>query len=136
MTSNRICPDCSILTLTKGQHRCDLCAAERRKAQARVKARAQHVPSSRIHLGRHGTAEEHFWVKVEKTADCWLWLGAKAAGYGLFRGHRAHRWAYENLRGPIPEDLTIDHLCRARACVNPAHMEAVTREENTRRAIA
>lgn len=45
----------------------------------------------------------------------------------------AHRYAYELLVGPIPEGLHIDHLCRVRLCVNPAHLEAVTCHENNRR---
>jgi hypothetical protein len=42
----------------------------------------------------------------------------------------AHRFAYELLVGPIPEDLELDHLCRVRHCVNPAHLEPVTHLEN------
>ena len=81
-----------------------------------------------------------FWSKVHKTDGCWLWLGAKgSAGYGNFLMPNkptkalAHRVAYELLVGPIPDGLTIDHLCRVRACVRPDHMEPVTRGENTLR---
>lgn len=75
------------------------------------------------------------WEKVMKTEDCWYWVGAlNAYGYGVFtlRGQpwMAHRYFYEHLVGPIPEGLDIDHLCRVRACVNPAHLEPVTRREN------
>ncbi len=87
--------------------------------------------------------EVRFWLMVDKRepTDCWPWLGSKTGyGYGSFRtgsskdGSRrhvmAHRFAYESLRGPIPESLQIDHLCRNRGCQNPAHMEPVTQREN------
>jgi hypothetical protein len=69
---------------------------------------------------------------------CWLWVGRyDRKGYGSvtrFKRHTgAHRLAYENLVGAIPEGLTIDHLCFVKGCVNPEHLEAVTFEENHRR---
>lgn len=68
----------------------------------------------------------------------------QAGGYGLFwikrgakwRGHSAHRVAYELTHGSAPEGLVIDHLCRNRLCCNPAHLEAVTGLENVRRGVA
>lgn len=62
----------------------------------------------------------------------------KKGGWGVFTLRRnecrpAHRFAYEWLVGPIPEGFTIDHLCRNRGCVNPRHLEPVTRGENTLR---
>lgn len=86
-----------------------------------------------------GTAER-FWEKVQKTDTCWLWTAA-ADGYGYgrlttngsTRAPGAHRVAYELMVGPIPDGLTIDHLCRVKLCVNPAHLEVVTRAENARR---
>lgn len=87
---------------------------------------------------RPGT-EARFWSKVDRTGACWLWTAATHdEGYGRFwDGARlvpAHRWAYLSLVGPIPEGLHLDHLCRTRACVNPAHLEPVTPRENTLRA--
>lgn len=83
--------------------------------------------------------EQRFWARVEKRGpdECWLWTGALTRGYGSFgsggRNVRVHRFAYEAVVGPIPEGLTIDHLCRVRNCVNPAHLEAVTMRENNLR---
>lgn len=71
---------------------------------------------------------------VDLVGDCWEWQSSKKYGYGQVRVdsklHLAHRLVYEALIGPIPEGLDIDHLCRNRACVNPLHMEPVTRREN------
>lgn len=74
--------------------------------------------------------------------ECWIWRGAPdAAGYGRIRvggvQRYVHRVAYELFVGSIPEGLTIDHVaargCVSRACMRPAHLEAVTLAENTRR---
>jgi hypothetical protein len=87
-----------------------------------------------------GTAIERF-QRFTKTGDgCWLWRGTLVGGYGQFwdqgRKGYAARWAYEHWRGPVPAGLTIDHLCRIRACVNPWHLEPVTLAENISRAVA
>ena len=78
---------------------------------------------------------------VADSNGCLVWTGPKDRnGYGKARvpGIRnpqyTHRLAYELARGPIPEGLEIDHLCRNRSCCNPDHLEAVTRAENVRRA--
>lgn len=90
---------------------------------------------------------ERFWAKVDKNGPspsarpdlgpCWIWTGAGTAkGYGCFRLGRerrnigAHRWAYREVKGPIPEGLHLDHLCRTPQCVNPDHLEPVTPAEN------
>lgn len=83
------------------------------------------------------TAEERFWLKVDKdTVDgCWLWIGAKKpSGYGGFRGTQAHRWIWVHLNGSIPEELEVDHFfCNRRDCVNPQHLRLVSRRENVLR---
>lgn len=89
--------------------------------------------------GRPQPLEPRLWAKVEKTETCWLWRGGKdGRGYGIIRAagrlQKAHRVTYELLVGPIPEGMQIDHLCRVKGCVNPAHMEPVTGLVNTRRA--
>ncbi len=82
--------------------------------------------------------QERFDAKFARGDSCWPWHGARTKkGYGTFRKdgrtHYAHRVAYERTFGPIPDGLTIDHLCRNKLCVNPAHLEVVTRGENVRR---
>ena len=77
------------------------------------------------------------WDRVEPTLTCWIWHGyVDPDGYGQYLGRPAHRVVYERLICEIPADLQLDHLCRNRLCVNPAHLEPVTSEENTRRAWA
>ena len=83
---------------------------------------------------------ETFWSKIEfneafSVKGCWNWKAAKTtAGYGELRvGNKttyAHRLSYELAKGKIPKGLELDHLCRNPACVNPDHLEAVTRRQN------
>ncbi len=85
--------------------------------------------------------DERFWSKVNKDAPDghWLWTGAtnRENGYPLFRVgdklKRAHILAYEDVNGPVPANMDLDHLCRNRMCVNPAHLQAVTLKVNNER---
>jgi len=83
---------------------------------------------------------ENVFKRVEKEKNgCWTWTGSlNHKGYGQVSWHgkvvRAHRIIYFLITGKeVPSNMTIDHLCRNRACVNPDHMEVVTGKENTLR---
>jgi len=90
--------------------------------------------------------EERFmtFVITEPNSGCWIHMGAlDSHGYAGFRRspysgnkwQRAHRASYEMFVGEIPKNLGLDHLCRVRCCVNPAHLEPVTSKENNRRGV-
>lgn len=82
--------------------------------------------------------EERFWAKVDRNGSggCWLWMASvDQTGYAQFRhdlggSAKAHRYAYMIHVGPIPEGMFIDHKCRVRACVNPAHLRLATPGQN------
>lgn len=76
--------------------------------------------------------------EVDQETGCWNWLLYKnKKGYGHWLHNRkkglAHRFFYTEKFGPIPPQMTLDHLCSNTSCVNPAHMEPVTAAENSRR---
>lgn len=85
------------------------------------------------------TRWEDLAKNFEFSSGCWIWKGSmNAYGYGRYRkmsktkltSLMAHRAVYEQLVGPIPDHLELDHLCRERACVNPGHLEPVDHQEN------
>ncbi len=90
--------------------------------------------------------EQRFWSKVDLQGPlaspylgpCWSWTASISYdGYGHYsqagRIWYAHRWAWTMMRGEIPVGLGLDHLCRQKHCVNPAHLEPVTQRENVLR---
>ncbi len=99
------------------------------------------------------TLVDLFWAKVDfdcftslyrpDLGPCWIWRGSlDPNGYGRCPNRNprysglAHRFAYQASIGPIPEGLTLDHLCRVHCCVNPAHLEPVTSGVNVLRGFA
>ena len=101
-----------------------------------------------IPLNTKSSWEKRFWDKVEKTSTCWEWKSAltktnlkKAIpkSYGVIninkKTYKAHRISYTLVKGKIPDDMVIDHLCRNTTCVNPDHLEAVTNQENIGRGV-
>lgn len=82
-------------------------------------------------MGIMSMNEYRFWGNVNFLGNCWEWRGARGAhGYGTMGQSLAHRLSYEYSIGTIPAGLQLDHLCRNRGCVNPAHLEPVTQREN------
>jgi len=116
------------------------------KAQGHIKGEPmRYIQHHRVRMMK--PASQRFWAKVRVTnscplgedkGPCWEWIGYRIhTGYGRFRNGRehvvAHRFSYETAKGPVPIGLDLDHLCRNRRCVNPDHLEPVTRSVNNLR---
>ena len=126
------CTHCQRVRVIRARGLCGSCYNRARKAS--VEDGVPMPPRERL------TPQEYLEASRGPTDQCWPWAGATTShGYGLVceDGGRtyAHRWVYEHEVGPIQEGLEIDHLCRVRLCVNPAHLEPVTHGENLRRAV-
>lgn len=123
--------------------------ATRRGGSLRPRCRECNRAASARHreklARRTGHVRRTAWIDAVlamlPTSGCVLWPGARLdrGGYALSCvGRRtvvAHRRVYELVVGPIPAEMELDHLCRVRRCVNPAHMEPVTSQENSARAV-
>lgn len=85
---------------------------------------------------RRPSLADRFWEKVDKSNDCWRWTGYVGPnGYGMLTvtgstPTPAHRVSYALNFGAIPEGFDIDHRCHVKACVNPAHLQAVAHRRN------
>ena len=93
--------------------------------------------SGELNLFVHGHQSRAHVHYKETMTGCWEWqTGTAPSGYGIARVNgrsvRAHRAVYEALVGPIPNGFVLDHICRNKICVNPAHLRVVTAAENTR----
>lgn len=89
--------------------------------------------------GSRQRRESHWLTAIMVTGGgCWQWTGARhELGYGRVRISGkvvpSHRHIYTLIRGPIPEGMQLDHLCRNPPCCNPWHLEPVAPEENVHR---
>jgi hypothetical protein len=125
------------LRFPKGYCQCG-CGAQTKIAPTTVRANGYRRGEPRPYMRGHSSKGPGPEYRIDEATGCWVWLRAKNAyGYGVLRPSRiqfqAHRVVYERHRGPIPEGLELDHLCRNTLCVNPAHLEPVTHAENIRR---
>lgn len=95
-----------------------------------------HGDTSICTTNRYIPMLERYWMKVQKGPGCWPWIGGGRDGYGTFtehlggKTHLAHRFAYEQIIGPIPDGLELDHRCRNTICVNPEHLRPTTHKQN------
>jgi hypothetical protein len=86
-------------------------------------------------FGTYNTPEEKFWLRVDKSGDCWEWIPPLSEdGYGTFQVNyvpwKAHRFAFTITNGPIDDGAEIDHRCHNRGCVRPSHLRPVTDKQN------
>ena len=97
----------------------------------------QNWPYEKVVDDARNRAEK--FIERVPMSGCWIWTGHvhKKHGYGRFafmgKTRNAHRVLYEIYKGKPDESKDIDHLCRVRSCVNPNHLEAVTRSINLKR---
>lgn len=107
------------------------CGERTRVAEANSRQRSTFAGEPVPYRSGHTTRGRFIvgWDERDKGYDtpCWEWRTEWATGYG------GHRKVYRRLRGPVPDGLELDHLCRNTKCVNPDHLEAVPRAENLRR---
>lgn len=88
---------------------------------------------------RAGVKRQRRVPKPERRGDCLIWQGRvnPSCGYGqrTVKGKvvYAHRHAWEQVHGPIPDEMTVDHLCEQKLCINVEHMELCSRGDNVKR---
>lgn len=122
---------------------CKTCGKERWFAPSQT-ARRQFCSVKCYGAGQTARAAERrktftfddLWAMAipEPNSGCLLWLGVvNQFGYGRYQKRQAHALAYELAVGPIPEGMEPDHLCRVHCCIEPRHLEPVTRLVNLQR---
>lgn len=98
----------------------------------------------RVHMPKGTPNETRFWSHVNKGIspdECWTWKGGNLKGYGIFherledgtfKTHRAHRYSFELVNGPIPDGMVVLHSCDHPGCTNPRHLSVGTQKDNLR----
>lgn len=74
--------------------------------------------------------DQDFLRRCYTQDGCIIFTGTPSAEYGRYRGEQAHRYSYRIHHGAIPEGSVIHHTCFCKRCVNPAHLEAITQQQN------
>jgi len=83
--------------------------------------------------------EKKFWKNVKKTRKgCWTWTGfinraakGKNSGRYIYEGVEsvAHRYSYELVYGSVDRNLCVNQTCNNDLCVNPEHLQVITKSE-------
>lgn len=125
-----------VLAAARVMRRCPVCGAAltRRDGEGSKNFRTRRTCGRACGARMRNPGPDYFIEDRGHATPCWIWQKVlNDQGYALLSHKRVHRVFYERSVGPIPAGYQLDHLCRVRACVNPAHMEPVTNAENTRR---
>jgi len=107
------------------------------------KSTEQIYDDETIEIVKKGILSSGFWKNVRiMKYGCWNWIGGRGTqlGYGIMRrpdgtNEYAHRISLYLHGIELEKELTVDHLCSNKICVNPEHLEQVSRGENVRRAL-
>lgn len=134
---DRLCEQCG--GAIKGDKRRGRCKPCYRRLIKQLKKSGQYAPVPGS-AGPPRSLARRIDDLRDDPSKCWEWDGEKnERGYGRAsidgKTRPAHRAVYEHLRGPVPEGLVLDHLCRNRLCVNPDHLEPVTNTTNIMRGV-
>ena len=131
---------CSVSGCEGKWHSQDLCGKHYSEAR-----KLGTLTRKQSRVSSQGSIAKSF-TRLDGATGCWIWIGhVEEGGYGRFyftdstgvpgtlAGHRA---VWEEVRGPIPDGMVLDHkVCANKLCCNPDHLEIVTLEENTARSM-